>query len=177
MPHRLAWIACALATTVLPGTTRTLNAHPADHHIAASVARALEQLPSYGVFDLLRFSIDHGTVTLEGYAYQAGLVSEAVVALERVAGVSHVANKVQPLPISAQDDWIRHAVFKHVYTDDFRARYAIGGSYLIHIAVRNGHVTLAGVVHSDEDNEEVLLRARAVIGPFAVDNNLISLAH
>jgi len=68
-------------------------------------------------------------------------------------------------------------VFKHVYTDDFRARYAIGGSYLIHIAVRNGHVTLAGVVHSDEDNEEALLRARAVIGPFAVDNNLISLAH
>jgi len=98
MPHRLAWIACALATTVLPGTTRTLNAHPADHHIADSVARALEQLPSYGVFDLLTFSIDHGTVTLEGYAYQAGLVSEAVVALERVAGVSHVANKVQPLP-------------------------------------------------------------------------------
>ena len=179
----------ALLAFAIAGTSS--EAEPSDAHTRFSVARVLERLPNNGAFDLLMFAVDRGTVTLDGYA-RTELVVEAVAAIERVDGVIRVDTKVQPLPTSAQDDWIRQALFQRIYTDDFVARYAAtshghhaiagfpdfpgmtaAGRYQIHIVVRNGHVSLYGIVNSDADRQEATLRAHAVIGTFSVDNQLI----
>jgi hypothetical protein len=158
------------------------------------IERALLRLPYYGVFDFLAFSVDRGTVTLEGYAYHASLRNDAASAVKRVSGVDEVANKIEVLPVGQNDDRIRWATFYNIYTDDFLSRYAPGGAmgaryearqfgrfphmqpfgtYPIHIIVKNGRTTLVGVVDNEADKTVAGMRAREVSGVFAVENELV----
>ena len=157
-----------------------------------SVRRMLERLPYYGVFDFVAFSVDRGVVTLVGYSYQ-GLKDAAEMAAKRSAGVVEVANKIDQLPASLNDDRIRWATYYRIYADDFLSRYAPGGAtevfreileerrfpgmqpvghYPIHIIVKNGRTTLLGVVDSAADRQIAEIRAREVTGVFAVENGL-----
>ena len=160
-----------------------------------SVQRALERLPYYGVFDFLAFSVERGTVTLTGYAYYGSLRDAAESATRRVSGVDEIANRVELLPASQNDDRIRWATFYRIYTDAFLSRYAPGGPvgvtreiydsrrfpgmhqplglYAIHIVVRNGHTTLFGVVDNKGDRQIAEVRAREVTGVFSVENELV----
>jgi osmotically-inducible protein OsmY len=159
-----------------------------------SVRRALERLPYYGVFDMVAFGVDRGTVTLAGYAYRGSLKLEAEAAVRRAAGVDEVANKVEILPPSQDDDRIRWATFYNIYTDEFLSRYAPGGAmqtrramfefrrfpgmqpfgtYPIHIVVRRGETTLVGIVDSEADKQMAEVRAREVFGGFGVENALV----
>jgi hyperosmotically inducible protein len=175
MPRRVVPLLVPLTTVlVLIGIIATASdARSSDLRTTTSIAQALEELPGYGVFDHLTFTVNHGNVTIAGYAYDDGLATAVAAIVVRLPGVARVINNVQPLPTSAQDEWIRHAVFHRVYEDDFLSRYASGGRYSIHIVVRNGHVRLRGIVESDDDKKEAALRARAVIGTFAVDDELL----
>ena len=96
------------------------------------VQRALERLPYYGVFDFLAFAVDRGTVTLMGFAYRDNLKTDAGAAVKRAPGVDEVANKIEVLPASQDDDRIRWATFYNIYTDDFLSRYAPGGAMRAH---------------------------------------------
>jgi hyperosmotically inducible periplasmic protein len=157
-----------------------------------SVRRMLERLPYYGVFDFMAFSVERGVVTLVGYSYQ-GLKDDTEMAAKRATGVIEVANKIEELPASLNDDRIRWATFYRIYADDFLSRYAPGGAtevfreilderrfpgmqpvghYPIHIIVKNGRTMLLGVVDSASDRQIAEIRAREVTGVFAVDNGL-----
>jgi hypothetical protein len=161
-----------------------------------SVRRALERLPYYGVFDFLAFSVDRGTVTLMGYAYRPTLKSEAEQAVKRIPGIDEVANKIEILPISQNDDRIRWATFYSIYTDDFLSRYAPGGptsaryaalqhsfghfpgmqpfgTYPIQIIVKNGRTTLLGIVDNDADKTLAGVRARQGTLTLGVENELV----
>jgi hypothetical protein len=158
------------------------------------IRRALERLPYYGVFDFLAYSVDRGTVTLLGYAYQGTLKTGAEAAVKRVAGVDEVANKIELLPASPNDDRIRWATFFNIYTDDFLSRYAPGGAmaaryealrfgqfpgmqpfgtYPIHIIVKGGRTTLMGVVDNESDKTVAGFKAREVAQVFGVENQLM----
>ena len=158
-----------------------------------SVKRALERLPYYGVFDYMAFGVDSGTVTLTGYTYNGGLRSAAERATKKASGVDEVANRLEVLPPSPFDDRIRWATFYEIYTDSSLSRYAPGGvtgtlreafeartlpglqplgAYPIHIIVKNGRTTLAGVVDSHADRQIAEARAREVSGVFNVNNEL-----
>ena len=158
-----------------------------------SVRKMLERLPYCGVFDFLVFSVDRGTVTLAGYAYEGNLKADAEMATKRAAGVDEVANKIEVLPVSQQDDRIRWATFYRLYTDDFLSRYAPGGVhevlrelrderhfpgmqpvgvYPIHVIVKNGRTMLLGVVDSAADCQLAAVRAHEVTGVFDVENSL-----
>ena len=127
-----------------------------------SVRRMLERLPYYGVFDYIVFRVDRGTVYLAGYSYQGNLKADAEMATKRASGVNEVANKIEVLAASQNDDRIRWATFYRIYTDDFLSRYAPGGEfgvlqelrderrfpgmqpvgrYPIHIVVKNGRTS------------------------------------
>ena len=160
-----------------------------------SLRRALERLPYYGVFDYLTFGVDRGVVTLNGYAYNGSLRYAAEMAAKRTSGVDEVANRLEVLPSSPEDDRIRWATFYRIYTDAFLSRYASGGEmaarrelyearrwgglyqplglYSIHIVVRHGQTTLYGVVDSDADRQIADVRAREVFGVFGVDNEIV----
>ena len=47
------------------------------------------------------------------------------------------------------------------------------GDYPIHIIVKNGRITLLGVVDNDSDKTVAGMRARSVSGSFGVDNELM----
>lgn len=188
-----------LATVLIAATAVVSAATPRAQSVAAKetvlqVERALQRLPYYGVFDFLVFSVNRGVVTVGGFAYRANLKSDATAALKRVSGVDEVANKIEVLPVSQNDDRIRWATFYNIYTDDFLSRYAPGGAmsaryealsfarfpnmqpfgnYPIHIIVKNGRTTLVGVVDSESDKTVAGLRAREVTGVFGVDNDLV----
>ena len=158
------------------------------------IENELERLPTYGVFDFLRFDYDRGKVTLAGYSYQGGLKSHAENAVKRVPGVDDVDNQIELLPASPNDDRIRWATFYRIYNDSSLSRYSPGGEmgaryelsqasrfpgtqpfgiYPIHIIVKNGRTTLMGVVGSEMDRRIAEIRARDVTGVFAVENELL----
>ena len=158
------------------------------------VRRALERLPYYGVFDFLAFSVERGTVTLTGFTYRGDLKSDAEKAVKRVTGVDEVANRIDILPVSQNDDRIRWATFYRIYADDFLSRYTPGGAaaaryelrqmrrfpglqpfgtYPIHIIVKGGRTTLLGIVDNEADKTVAGMRAREIGGVFAVENELI----
>jgi hyperosmotically inducible protein len=163
--------------------------------LTRQVRRALERLPYYGVFDHVTFTVDRGVVTLNGYAYNGSLRSAAEMAARRTSGVDEVANRLEVLPASQEDDRIRWATFYRIYTDAFLSRYASGGDvgarreiyqarrwggqyqplglYSIHIVVRHGQTTLYGVVDSDADKQMAEFRAREVFGVFGVENEIV----
>jgi osmotically-inducible protein OsmY len=158
-----------------------------------SVGRMLERLPYHGVFDYIVFRVDRGTVYLAGYSFEGRLKSDAEMAVRRASGVVEVANKIEVLPASPNDDRIRWATFYQIYTDAFLSRYAPGGEfgvrqelrdeqrfpgmqpvgrYPIHIVVKNGRTMLLGVVDSAADRQIAEVRAREVTGVFEVENDL-----
>ena len=158
-----------------------------------SVGRMLERLPYYGVFDYIVFRVDRGTVYLAGYSFEGRLKADAEMAVRRASGVVEVANTIEVLPTSQNDDRIRWATFYRIYTDDFLSRYAPGGEfgvlqelrderrfpgmqpvgrYPIRIIVKNGRTMLLGVVDSAADRQIAEVRAREVTGVFEVENGL-----
>jgi len=115
-------------------------------------------------------------------------------AVTRVAGVDEVADTIQLLPTSQEDDPIRWATFYNIYTDDFLSRYSPGGTmgaryqalsfprfpgmqpfgmYPIHIIVNNGRIMLLGVVDNESDRTLAGVRAREVLRTFGVENDLV----
>jgi hypothetical protein len=187
--------AVAVAMAVAAGSMMAPAAQTiAEGERVMRVRRALERLPYYGVFDFIAFRVEKGTVTLFGVAYQGNIRNAAEQAVRRVAGVDEVANKIENLPASQNDDRIRWATFFNIYTDDFLSRYSPGGAmaaryeamefarfpgmqpfgnYAIHIIVRNGRTTLMGVVDNEGDKTIAGVRAREVPQVFAVENELV----
>ncbi len=49
----------------------------------------------------------------------------------------------------------------------------IAGNYPIRIIVKNGHITLMGVVDNEADKNVAGLRANGVTGAFGVENELV----
>ena len=102
-----------------------------------SVRHMLERLPYYGVFDYIVFRVDRGVVYLAGYSFEGRLKADAEMAVRRATGIAEVANTIEVLPASQNDDRIRWATFYRVYTDDFLSRYAPGGVYGVLREVRD----------------------------------------
>jgi hyperosmotically inducible protein len=177
----------------LTGVTRASAQNVTPEETVRSVRRMLERLPYYGVFDFIVFRVDGGTVYLAGYSFEGRLKKDADTATKRASGVNEVANKIEVLPASPNDDRIRWETFYRIYTDDFLSRYAPGGEfgvlqdlrderhfpgmqpvgpYAIHIIVKNGRTMLLGIVDSAADRQIAEVRAREVTGVFEVENGL-----
>jgi hyperosmotically inducible protein len=140
--------------------------------IAKEVRHELVMLPYYGVFDNLAYKVDGDTVTLMGHVTRPTLKSDAENVVKRIEGVEHVKNEIEVLPPSPNDDRIRRAVFHAVYGNPNLDRYALQAVPPIHIIVKNGNVTLVGVVASEADKNVAGLKANGVSGVFGVTNNL-----
>jgi len=140
--------------------------------IVREVRHELLMLPYFGVFDYIAFKVDGGTVTLVGQVVRPVLKSDAENAVKRIEGVEHVNNQIEVLPPSPIDDQLRLRLFRIIYGDPGLEKYALGVQKPIRIIVKNGHVTLEGVVDSQGDKDLAGIRAKTVPGSFSVDNNL-----
>lgn len=178
----LATISLPLALTVLsiPGLAADKKHHqdafthgdPNETKIAKQVRHELVMLPYYTVFDDLAFRVDGSTVTLLGAVVLPTLKSDAEHVVQKVEGVTRVVNEIEVLPVSPMDDQLRRAVFRAIFGDQVLNRYGWGAIPSIHIIVKNGNVTLEGVVDNETDKNLAYMRANGVSNVFGVTNDL-----
>jgi hyperosmotically inducible periplasmic protein len=141
--------------------------------IAREVRHELVMLPYYGVFDDLAFRVDGSTVTLLGSVTRPTLKSDAENVTKRIEGVTRVNNQIEVLPLSSMDDQVRMAEYRAIYGDpSLSTRYGYRAIPSIHIIVKNGHVTLEGVVANEGDKNLINVRANSVPNVFSVTNHL-----
>jgi hyperosmotically inducible protein len=158
--------ALSVAPVVVQASTQTLS--PLEN----KVRHELVTLPYLNVFDDISFRVDGGTVTLFGAVTRPVLKSDAERSIKHIEGVQRVVNEIEVLPLSTFDDQIRLREYRAIFGYTPLQRYGMGVLPSIRIIVKNGHVTLTGVVSNEADREMAYLRANGVPGVFSVTNDL-----
>lgn len=149
----------------------------ADNHaqltpMETKVRHELVTLPYLSVFDDLSFRVDGTTVTLFGEVTRPVLKDEAENDVKDIEGVTRVINNIEVLPLSPMDNQIRMAEYRAIFGYAALQRYGMGTLPSIRIIVKNGHVTLKGIVDSAQDKQLAYMRANGVPNVFSVTNDL-----
>jgi hyperosmotically inducible periplasmic protein len=160
------------ALTAISAGAQQRNEKKMQENLTKEVRHQLLLLPYYSVFDNLMFKVEGDKVTLLGQVVRPTLKSDAEAAVKGIEGVASVDNQIEVLPVSPMDDQLRRAVYRTIYSDTGLSKYGWSALPSIHIIVKNGHVTLEGVVDSESDKNLANLRANGVPNVFSVTNNL-----
>ena len=153
--------------------TNILQEQKTGSQLERNIRRELIMLLNYTVFDNLEFRLGKdNTVILSGQVVWATLKDDAKHAVEHVAGVKNIENNIEILPLSPTDYDIRRREFHTIYNQVGFERYAIQAVPPIHIIVKNGNVTLEGVVLDQFDKNLAALAANNVPNVFHVTNDL-----
>src|SRR5215471_385693 len=152
LPAALALAGVAGATTP---SRDTLN----DSVIAEKAAHEIRMYPRYTIWDNLSVRVHDGNLELIGQVSQPFKRADLQRIAQRIPGVSSVTNEIEVLPVSFNDDNLRIRVARAIYRDPALSRYAIQAVPPIHIIVKNGHVTLEGVVNNDLEKNVAYMRA------------------
>jgi hypothetical protein len=134
-------------------------------------------------------------VILWGFASRPSLKESAAQAIKKIQGVEKVINQIEVLPLSPHDDDVRADLYTNIYGDSTLSRFGPNretprsasivregfgitndppiGHHAIHIIVKSGHVTLAGMVNTPGDSVIAETRARGTFGVFSVANDLV----
>jgi hyperosmotically inducible protein len=138
------------------------------------VRHQLVTLPYYTVFDWLQADIkSDGTVTLMGAVTRPTLKSDAENRVKTLESATRVVNNIEVLPLSPMDDQLRVSVYRALFRYDSPLfRYGTQSVPPIHIILKNGHLTLKGVVANQMDSQLAQMAANGVSGIFEVKNEL-----
>jgi len=168
-----------IAVTMLLTLASLVSAQERDQPSARSVERITREvrhellmLPYFGMFDNIAYKVDGSTVTLLGQVVRPALKSDAENVVKRIEGVEKVDNQIEVLPPSPMDDGLRRRLSRAIYRYPPLEKYALGVQKPIRIIVKNGHVTLEGVVDNEGDKNLAGMRANGIPGIFSVTNNL-----
>jgi hyperosmotically inducible protein len=175
MKHTIKQITMALlvaGATLLPTQAAVPTLQTAEERIERSIRKELLTMPFLTIFDNLSYRVDGNTVHLYGQVIRPTLKSDAANRVARLEGITHVNNQIEILPLSPFDDRLRLAVARAVYGQPALNRYALGANPSIRIIVKNGNVTLEGVVNDTGARNIANLQANGVSGVFSVTNNL-----
>ena len=143
-----------------------------EERLIKEVRHELTMLPYYSVFDDLSYKVEGGTITLYGAVVRPTLKSDAENVVKKIEGVERVVNNIEVLPLSPNDDTIRRAVYRAIYSQPGLDTYSLRAVPTIHIIVKNGNVTLTGAVANQGDKDRAGIAANGVPGAFSVTNNL-----
>jgi hyperosmotically inducible protein len=140
--------------------------------IIREVRHELLMLPYLGVFDNIAYKVDGDTVTLLGQVTRPTLKSDSENVVKKIEGVEKVNNQIDVLPPSPMDDQLRRRLYRAIYGFPSLQKYSLGVQQPIRIIVKNGNVSLEGVVDNEADKNTAGIRAKGVSGTFGVTNNL-----
>jgi len=158
---------------VVYGQNQARSVSPrAEERIAREVRHELVTLPYYSVFDNLAFKVEGYAVTLTGQTVRPTLKSDAEKAVKTIEGVEKVTDNIEVLPVSPNDDRIRRAVYRAIYSQPGLDMYSLRAVPTIHIIVKNGNVALEGAVANQMDKDRAGIAANGVSGVFSVTNHL-----
>ncbi len=159
----VAWTVLAVGSVVFAQQANQAPARSTER-IIKEVRHELLMLPYLDVFDYLAYKVDGYNVTLMGQVTNPTLKSDAENVVKRIEGVEHVDNQIEVLPPSPMDDQLRRRLFRAIYGYPAMQKYAMGVQKPIRIIVKNGKVTLEGVVDSEGDKNIANIRANSVSG-------------
>ncbi|MGO9124759.1 MAG: BON domain-containing protein [Terriglobales bacterium] len=168
-----ALLVVMLATASLPVFAQREVTPKAVERIQKEVRHELVMLPFLTVFDNLAYKVDGYNVTLLGQVTNPSVRSDAEASVKKIEGVEKVDNQIEVLPASIMDDGLRRQLYRKIYGYAPMQKYAMPVLKPIRIVVKNGHVTLEGVVDNQADKNIAGMRANGVPGVFSVTNNLV----
>ncbi|HEX8638686.1 MAG TPA: BON domain-containing protein, partial [Pyrinomonadaceae bacterium] len=120
--------------------------------IERQIRKEIMTLPYYGVFDVIGYQINGGTVTLSGSVVRPTTRRDAEESVRDIEGVRNVVNNIEVLPLSPSDDRIRTRLLQtFVNRGGSLYRYFMGANPGIRIIVNRGRVSLEGYVDSRGD--------------------------
>jgi hyperosmotically inducible protein len=140
--------------------------------VERQIRHELVTLPFYSVFDNMTFSVDGTKVTLMGQVRRPTLKSGAENVIKEIEGVGEIENNIEVLPVSPNDEQVRIAAYRAIYGQTALQRYQLQAVPPIHIIVKNGDITLEGVVAAESEKTLAGHQAKSVNNAFAVKNNL-----
>jgi hyperosmotically inducible periplasmic protein len=167
----LLWMLATAAVWAQPSGDHRSSQKGVDR-ITKEVRHELVMLPYYSVFDDLAYKVEGDTVTLFGAVTRPTLKSDAEKAVKKIEGVENVVNNIEVLPLSPNDDQIRRAVYRAIYSQPGLDMYSLRAVPTIHIIVKNGNVTLTGAVANEGDKNRANIAANGVSGVFSVKNDI-----
>ncbi len=174
--HRTLVVTLFVSTLAAPLISLASPQRPAsaraEERIKEEVRHQILMLPYYNVFDIITFKVEGYKVTLMGAVTRPTVKSSAGNVVKRIEGVQNVENKIEVLPLSNMDNQLRLKLFRAIYGYGALQRYDLSVQKPFRIIVKNGNVTLEGVVDSEADKNLVNIRANGVPGIFSVKNNL-----
>lgn len=143
-----------------------------DQQIAEKARKGVVTYPFYNIFDNLQLRAENGELTVSGQVTDPFKKTDIGNFLANVKGVTRLQNDLEVLPVSNYDDQLRMAVARAIYNDPYFVHYATTALPSIHIVVKNGNVTLEGVVNSTMDRTKAENDARFAATFFSLVNNL-----
>lgn len=165
-------IAIAVFSVVGANAQSTPNKTASTKTVEQQIYKKLLGLPNYGVFDVIKYQVNGGTVLLTGKVYSLGTKSTAANVVRDIPGVTEVINNIDNLPGSSLDDSIRRQALRTF------SNYSLSG-YLweinpeVRIIVENGRLTLEGNVRNTGDYNLFFITASGISNVFKVTNNLV----
>ena len=147
---------------------------PETARLIREIRHELVTLPYYDVFDWLEGEVrPDGTVVLRGQVVRPTTKSDAEARVKDIEGIGRVVNEIEVLPLSPNDDRLRLALYRAIFSYDSPLfRYSTRAVPPIHIIVNRGRATLKGIVATEQERNIAYLRARGVPGLFEVTNEL-----
>jgi hyperosmotically inducible periplasmic protein len=163
--------AVCLFTIAYPQSKQGWN--PINSRLWYAVRHELMMIRDYSVFDSLEFELSGAdTVILIGQVTRPSLKSAAEDAIRRLEGVGRLVNKIEVLPISPADEKIRIVAYEAIFSKRRLGRYVYCAVSPIHIIVKNGSITLIGVVANEADKEVAGMAVKDIPATFGVTNTL-----
>ncbi len=173
MRSKLLVLAIVVAASLLSAQAQREVPARAVERIQREVRHEILMLPYFGVFDNITYSVSGYAVTLMGQVTNPTLKRDAENVVKGIEGVDKVVNQIEVLPTSTMDDGLRLKLYRAIYGFPAMEKYAMPVVKPIRIIVKNGHVTLEGVVDSENDKNMANIQANGVSGVFSVTNNLV----
>jgi hyperosmotically inducible protein len=163
--------AAILFALVLCAATTASAQERKDLQIFRDISDQVNRYTQFTIFDNVDASITQGRVVLNGAVTMPFKKDDIERRVRAVSGVTAVDNRIEVLPVSQFDDELRFRIARAIYSNSAFWNYAAMANPPIHIVVKGGHVTLAGVVQSNV--ERMLARSLATgFGSFEVRNDL-----
>jgi hyperosmotically inducible protein len=151
----------------------TVASEQTDEQIAQAITHEIRMYPFYDIFDWVQGEVNSGVVTLSGQVRLPQRKNDYANLASQVRGVKMVKNELEVLPLSSFDDQIRLRLARAIYgTAAIGTRYGFQAQPAIHIIVKDGNVTLKGLVANQLDKQLIESRARTAGLYFSLDDQL-----
>lgn len=169
----LAFSLVMMAFASVAVNAQSFSASGSTRSIEDQVRKKILMLPRYEIFDAIGYQVSGDTVTLTGKVRNAVNRKDAERSVSKIAGVNHVVNNIEILPLGSFDDSIRIRLYQTLANTGGLSRYLWENDPSVRLVVDGGHVTLEGFVSNRGDYNSFNVAAHGVSGVFSVTNNLI----